>query len=171
MNDFGINNSPSKELQKYLAGQEFIEQKFDLSQILNVALKYASRYFKPKVELGVTVDPNSGLHTFTGKIMPGEPDNEQLKQGYISVDRLGNLAEEALAEADFQIWVLLDRLDVAFAETHELEKNALRALFRGYRDFAAHDHVSSRYSFDRIFGRRLLMRGLEKQAILQKMSA
>jgi hypothetical protein len=32
-------------------------------------------------------------------------------------------------------------LDVAFAETHELERNALRALFRAYRDLAEHDAI------------------------------
>ena len=43
--------------------------------------------------------------------------------------------ERGLAQANFEVWVLLDRLDVAFAETHNLEKNALRALFRVYMDF------------------------------------
>ena len=118
----------TKELQKYLAEQGFIEKKFDLSQILKATLRYASRYFKPKVEFGVTIDPNTGSPTLIGKIMPGEPDNEQLKSGYVSVDRLAHLAEKALAEAGFQIWVLLDRLDVAFAETRDLEK-MLFALF------------------------------------------
>jgi hypothetical protein len=32
-------------------------------------------------------------------------------------------------------------LDVAFAETHELERNALRALFRVYRDLAEHEAI------------------------------
>ncbi len=74
MVDYGISNASSKELYKYLAEQGFIEEKVDLSQILKATLKYASRYFKPKVEFGVSVDPNTGLHTFTGKITPGEPD-------------------------------------------------------------------------------------------------
>jgi hypothetical protein len=47
----------------------------------------------------------------------------------------------ALKESGKQIWLLLDRLDVAFPETHELERNALRALFRAYRDLAEHDAI------------------------------
>ena len=43
-------------------------------------------------------------------------------------------ASEALDEAGRSAWILLDRLDVAFAETDELEQNALRALFRTYLD-------------------------------------
>jgi hypothetical protein len=39
-----------------------------------------------------------------------------------------------LEGAGTSVWILLDRLDVAFAETAELEQNALRALFRAYLD-------------------------------------
>ena len=35
------------------------------------------------------------------------------------------------------LWIALDRLDVAFAETPDLEQNALRALFRVYVDLLA----------------------------------
>src|SRR5260370_17200362 len=44
------------------------------------------------------------------------------------------LAHSALEEAAFCIWLVLDRLDVAFAESSELERNALRSLFRVYLD-------------------------------------
>jgi hypothetical protein len=50
-------------------------------------------------------------------------------------------ANEALVSAEYHLWVLLDRLDVAFAETHELERNALRALFRVYLDLAANEAI------------------------------
>ena len=36
-----------------------------------------------------------------------------------------------------KFWILLDRLDVAFADSADLEANALRALFRVYPDMAA----------------------------------
>src|SRR5262249_3944523 len=65
----------------------------------------------------------------------------QTLRGYLSVDTLAELANRALSAAGYQVWVLLDRLDVAFAESHELERNALRALFRVYRDFADKDCI------------------------------
>ena len=52
-----------------------------------------------------------------------------MEKGYMSVDRLLQLANSALGSVKLNVWVLMDRLDVAFAETHELERNALRALF------------------------------------------
>jgi hypothetical protein len=139
--EYGIENTASRELAKHLTDQGLLETKFDLRRLLKLASSYARRFFTPTLETSVTVDPNSGLHTFTGKITPGEPEAGQADKGFISVDTLAALAEQALLSADFQIWILLDRLDVAFAETHELEKNALRALFRVYRDFSGHDHI------------------------------
>jgi hypothetical protein len=56
------------------------------------------------------------------------------------VDHLLELANTALG-VNYQIWVLLDRLDVAFAETHDLERNALRALFRVYLDLAGFKQI------------------------------
>jgi hypothetical protein len=39
------------------------------------------------------------------------------------------------------VWLLLDRLDVAFAENDELEENALRALFKVYLDLAGANRI------------------------------
>ncbi len=41
-----------------------------------------------------------------------------------------------------KLWIVLDRLDVAFAESASLEANALRALFRAYLDLAGLDNIS-----------------------------
>jgi hypothetical protein len=40
------------------------------------------------------------------------------------------------------VWFMLDRLDVAFNDSSELEKNAIRALFRAYRDMRSHPRIS-----------------------------
>lgn len=40
---------------------------------------------------------------------------------------------DVLIEQDLRVWLILDRLDVAFTASAELEANALRALFRVYR--------------------------------------
>lgn len=48
---------------------------------------------------------------------------------------------EALKQHCKTLWVTLDHLDVAFAESEDLEVNALRALFRVYADFLAYDHL------------------------------
>jgi hypothetical protein len=59
---------------------------------------------------------------------------EARQQGVVSVDELLRNADTALKGLDFSVWILLDRLDVAFEHHEDLEQNALRALFKTYRD-------------------------------------
>lgn len=46
-------------------------------------------------------------------------------------------ASRALQDSDLRLWILLDRLDVAFSDSSDLETNALRALFHAYLDLLA----------------------------------
>jgi hypothetical protein len=79
---------------------------------------------------------------FEGKVTLREPGSEQRKLGYVSADTLLERADRALGEEKIQFWIVLDRLDVAFADSPALEENALRALFRVYRDMAALENIS-----------------------------
>lgn len=60
----------------------------------------------------------------------------------MAVDDLLDLANFALEEAGYSVWILLDRLDVAFAEAPQLEERALRSLFRVYLDLNKYKFVS-----------------------------
>ncbi len=46
-----------------------------------------------------------------------QPSNQQRLAGVVSVDELFEEANTILAKAGRSVWILLDRLDVAFAET------------------------------------------------------
>jgi hypothetical protein len=117
-----------------------LEKKFKLD--FSPLSGYARRWFIPEsVEGSLAIDPTTGTPTFKGKITPGEPKTELRSKGYVSVDMLAELANRALTAGQYSVWVLLDRLDVAFVESHDLERNALRALFRVYRDFAPHERI------------------------------
>lgn len=143
--DFGIDSSGAnaRKLISLLEEQGLLEAAFDLAQVYKQARNYVRRWFVPKsVEGTFAIDPNTGFPTLSGKITPSEPSGELRSKGYVSVDALVELANSALVAGDYRLWVLLDRLDVAFIESHDLEKNALRALFRVYRDFGAYDRIS-----------------------------
>jgi hypothetical protein len=132
----------TKKLIELLEGQGLLESDFDLSRLFKQVRAYARRWFIPKsIEGSVAIDPNTGASTFAGKITPSEPTTELRSKGYVSVDMLADLANGALTAGRYYVWVLFDRLDVAFVESHNLERNALRALFRVYRDFAAHERI------------------------------
>jgi hypothetical protein len=93
------------------------------------------KVFSPKsVEAGMNVDAATGMITgYTAKISFDEPTAEQAEAGIASVDRLYEDLNTVLVEEDLHVWLIIDRLDVAFTSSPELEANALRALFRVYR--------------------------------------
>ncbi|SDF02058.1 hypothetical protein SAMN05216337_104276 [Bradyrhizobium brasilense] len=138
LKEFGIANDKARHLFAALEEAGIMEPSFSLRRTF---LK-VRRYVLPKtIEGTVSVDPNTMLSTATGKITLAEPTDEAERRGAVSVGQLAELANAALDKAGYQIWVLFDRLDVAFVEDGGLEKNALRALFRAYRDFSGLDYL------------------------------
>jgi len=111
-------------------------------QLVRAAMDYVKFLFRPaSVEAAITVDPASGAPLVIPKITFAEPTTEERGGGALFVDELFDLAQEALEGAQTSIWILLDRLDIAFADSAELEANALRALFRVYRDLVPQNKV------------------------------
>ncbi len=143
LSDYGIRNGPAKQLEEALAREGLVKGTLSLSGLLRAVVDYARRALRPQaVEGGVEIDPITQLPKgFNGKIIFSEPGRQASDPELRSVDRLLELANVALSEAKYQAWVLLDRLDVAFAEDAELENNALRALFRVYLDLLALSNV------------------------------
>jgi hypothetical protein len=140
--EFGVSGTEFEKLISTLEGQGLLDIDSDLARVFKSVRRYVSRWFKPKIiEGSMAIDPTTFIPTIAGKITPGEPEVDERSKGAMSVDKLAELVNAALEQSNYQIWVLLDRLDVAFVESHDLEKNALRALFRVYRDFANFDRI------------------------------
>lgn len=70
----------------------------------------------------------------TGKISFSQPNAASIALGIHSIDQLLESANRALEEAGLTVWILFDRLDVAFSDSPDLEVAGLRALFREYLD-------------------------------------
>lgn len=135
--EYGIKNRQSKLLLEKLNEAHLLPQSAaPRRQLVRAALDYVRAFFQraAAVEAAVSIDPTTGAAIISPKITFSEPSPAERKSGFLFVDELFDLAQESLAEANVSIWILLDRLDVAFTESPDLEKNALRALFRVYRD-------------------------------------
>jgi hypothetical protein len=115
---------------------------------LAVLFRSVTNYFKgwlkrdtKAVEYAVTIDPTTGAPTISRKTEFADISEEQ-SLGEIPVEELYEIANKALTKAGLSVWVLFDRLDVAFADSLDLERNALRALFRAYNDLKAYTNLS-----------------------------
>jgi len=139
--DYGIAGEHADRLRHFLEEEGLAEATQNLAGYVQRALNYVRSFFRREMEAiegGFTFDTVTQLPTgVSGKITFREPGDVQRSCGFVSIDELFGEANEALEAAGFDFWILLDRLDVAFAENTELEKNALRALFRAYLDLLA----------------------------------
>jgi len=139
LREFAVNNASSKELEEALVREGLVKGSLSLSSLLTGIRAYVRGALNPQaLEGGVEIDPLTQLPKgFKGKIIFSEPRKPGGDPELRSVDRLLDLANQALGVAGLKAWILLDRLDVAFAEDAGLEANALRALFRVYLDLLA----------------------------------
>jgi hypothetical protein len=149
LTEFGIKNKASKQLEEALAREGLVKGSLSLGGLLRAVVAYVRRALNPQALEGtVEIDPITQLPKgFTGKIVFSEPAQLSHDSELNFVDRLLELADSALSETKFHSWILLDRLDVAFAEDQQLENNALRALFHVYLDFLALSNVKLKIFF------------------------
>lgn len=135
INDLCVGDAEIVAMHLIEAG--LIEDDNTLRKLVNRAKLFAKRLMSlESLEGGVTIE--GGL---TGKITFKEPSIENQRKGYRSIDELLSHLNQHLVKENISIWVLCDRLDVAFDESIILEKNALRALFKVYRDLEEYPSI------------------------------
>lgn len=142
--DYDVKNSPAEKLLARLEENGLLPpSEAPRRQLVRKAMDFVKSFFRPpaSIEASMTVDPASGMPILVPKITFVEPTQEQRQAGTLYVDELFDLAERSLDQAGYTMWILLDRLDIAFADSPELESNALRGLFRIYRDLQNMNNV------------------------------
>jgi hypothetical protein len=117
--------------------------KAPLKKYFTSARQYIVRFFNlQSFEPNVQFNQATGMPEGIGiKVTFNEPTPDQAKKGITSVSELLEDADVEMGEMGYKIWFLFDRLDVAFAESPDLEANALRALFKVYLDFASYNNI------------------------------
>lgn len=144
LREYGISTSLSKSIVDPLEKAGLLQKQWSLRTVLRSVVDYARDLTKAEsFEGGLKIDPTTGNPIgITGKITIREPSSAQRASGLVSADNLLETADLALKESELNLWLLVDRLDVAFSETEDLERNALRALFRVYLDLLSFDAIS-----------------------------
>lgn len=136
-----INNEHSQSVIAALESAGLVHSDWSLKRSFRSARDYIRRVdsVSGEVKLSPVTGQPEGIEA---KVTLREPSSEKRKLGYVSADALLETSDKAFAEAGKKFWIVLDRLDVAFAESGDLEKNALRALFRVYLDMAALQNIA-----------------------------
>lgn len=142
--DMGLESPEARGFVRNLEESDVLPRVGGLKGFVRAAIDYVRHFTKPEGIAGtIEVDPNTGMPAgLTGKISFREPSTRAKAAGTVSTDHMFELADEALAKAGREMWILLDRLDVAFAEDQDLEQNALRALFMVYADLRSCEFVT-----------------------------
>jgi hypothetical protein len=143
LREYEIKNKESKSLIVSLEKVGLLPAADSLSAIFRSVTNYFKGWVNrdtKAVEYALTIDPATGTPTFSRKKEFSDKTEEQ-NLGDIPVEELYEAANQALAQEGLSIWLLFDRLDVAFADSPDLEKNALRALFRTYNDLKSYGNL------------------------------
>ena len=144
LRSFDITTADIGSVYRALESADLLELELNLPGLLRAAQNFARQLLGTgKLEIGVELDPGSGAPTgIIGRISLAEPPKQLRRSGINSIDGMFDKVNRALEEAGYTVWALFDRLDVAFAENHNLEANAIRALLRVYGDFRAFERIS-----------------------------
>ena len=118
LNEYGIRNSDADFVINTLVGAQLLHPA-DARHTLGRRLKTVLAYVRPRLRIesiaaGVAVEPTTGVPIMTGKVTFAEPTPAEHEQGFVSADEMFNIADRALVAEGLSIWILLDRLDVAF---------------------------------------------------------
>lgn len=168
LREYDVRGANIEGVYQALEGAKLLEKEFSLAGVLRSAHEYARRLIKAEaLEGGITLDPATQMPSgITGKIVLKEPSSDLKKNGVVSVDNLFAILNEALKAHKLKVWVLLDRLDVAFVENHALEANALRALIRAYSDIRSRDEISLKIFLREDIWKRITEQGLREASHL-----
>lgn len=143
--DYSIKNHASKTLLNELSKAGLhTPQKRSLAQLVRDVVDYIRSPIPSVSSLtgSLPITTETGTVAPTATITFSEPSQSERQRGLIGVESLFELCDETFSLADFKVWILIDRLDVAFADSPRLERNALRALFRVYSDLQAYSNIA-----------------------------
>jgi hypothetical protein len=168
LREYDVRGANVERVYRALEDAKLLEREFSLTGVLRSAHEYARRIVKAEaIEGGLTIDPATQMPSgITGRIVLREPSADLKQKGFVSVDSLFAYLNKGLEEYGLKVWVLLDRLDVAFVENHELEANALRALIRAYADVRNRDLISLKIFLREDIWKRITERGLREASHL-----
>lgn len=141
--EYEINDQYAKKVRSILTDCNLIPAQNKLSSFLKVCIDFI-RSFNNGKEISTTAEFDSVTGMYSGQkfsLSFGEPTKSDFEKGLVPIEYVYDLLEKSLLKNKIKLWIIIDRLDVAFVESEELEANALRALFKAYLDLAPYHEI------------------------------
>jgi hypothetical protein len=138
----GVLTETMEELERLLVETGLRSADDEAATIFSTVLNLFRRLMRfSAVEGGASVTAE-GLPIVTGRVefnteAPTDPETQVL----IAHDDAFRILDRALQEVDLELWLVMDRLDEAFAGLPAAEVPALRALLRTYLDLAPYEAI------------------------------
>ena len=131
--DFIRYNFKGEKVRTFLKALETSGIKVQKSNQLNDLLSFVRRFIDRASdgEVEISLDPITNLPIFKYKLGYSQNESRDISLD-VALEKLFQLASDVIQQNKLVFWILIDRLDVAFEESIELENSALRALLKAY---------------------------------------
>ena len=144
-----------------------------LTQYFGAAKEYVKRWLRrdpSSVEIELSIDPITGLATARRKSTYDKAPAKHRQRAIddLPLDDLLLKAHTILERAKSKLWIAFDRLDVAFLDSPDLERNSLRALFRAYNDLKSKENIKLKIFVRDDVWRRITDGGFRKASHITK---
>jgi len=171
LRDYGIREKKSDQLISALEKADLLPTDGTLSVYFRRAKRLVWSYLFPEresVEWTLAIDPTTGYPLATRKTTFAPKSEDKQHTFDIPIDDLLELANEVLGVSNYDIWIVIDRLDVAFNDNPEIERNALRALFRSYIDLKGFQKICPKIFVRDDIWRRIAKGGFSEASHITK---
>ena len=141
--EYEMIDKNAKKVRQILIDCNLIPAQNKLASFLKVCFDFMRSFGNGKeVSTTAEFDPISGIYTGQKfSLSFGEPSKNDFEKGLFPIEHIYDLMQKSLIENKIKLWIIIDRLDVAFLESEELETNALKALFKAYLDLAQFNEI------------------------------
>ncbi|MGN6802388.1 MAG: P-loop ATPase, Sll1717 family [Ginsengibacter sp.] len=138
LDEYEINDSNAKKVKQILIDCNLIPAQNKLASFLKACFDFVKSFRNGKeVSTTAEFDPLTGMYSGQKfSVAFGEPSKSDFDKGLIPIEYVYDLLSSSLKAHKIRLWIIIDRLDVAFLESEDLETNALRALFKTYLDLS-----------------------------------
>jgi hypothetical protein len=139
LDDFGIDDEPSNKVREILRDCNLVPAQNKLSSFLKACYDFAKSFTTGAKEVSTTAEFDSITGAYSGQkfsVVFNDPSKSDFDKGLVPVEYVYELLVESLRLNGVKLWIIIDRLDVAFVDSEELEINALKSLFKVYLDLA-----------------------------------